>query len=698
MIKLSNILNYIRVNILHIFSPKITDDEILLIKNTSLFKNINNQTIVEMKKSLKLVNYKKSQLIFREGEHGDYLYIIKEGSVRVFTHDQHGVKIALARLNRGDYFGEQALLGELHKIRNANVESIEATTLIKIDSKFLTDQIQRDHSLKAQLSQIGSQQAINNLILSAKFYNDIIGIHSEAKEHNIIDYPEGKLIFSFGDKPNNAYIILQGEVELLIPIGQPKNLKSIVLHKGSIFGELGIIRNKPRIASAITHKKSRLLVISSDELKSDLLQFPGLQKLFNSLQNIYELPSHTFVEQYIGNLAGLGPTITSIFKIEDGRSIISSKTVNEDFFNIITAGIISEKIYRYAKESLQIELFVSNHYLIGAKVLGVWDDLPSACEFILQKKEISTKLLENFEYSSNLLTAAEKQQSANSEIVCQCMSVTRGTLQDLIDRGVRDFAELSSTTGACTVCKCCKFRILEMIGESSWIPTVMLRGYKHNEYIQSFKLKLTTKDFKSIRSGQYVIIQVKIGNLWLERPYTISDVLENNEIRVTIKKEPKGYFTTWLFETAPDQFEIKVSSPQGEFILNPDITEPAFCFAGGIGITPFIAYAKKIAETSSNKKLHIIYCARTEKDFILIDEFNEIIKRTPSISIDYRPTDKVGVITEDEIAKIINNNDQPDIYICGPEGFEKSIHNTLQKLNYDPHKIHSEQFVHAGSR
>lgn len=570
--------------------------------------------------------------------------------------------------------------------------------LIKIHRKFLIEQIQNDQTLKTTLKQAGHEQAINNLLSSTRYYNDILKIFSKIEKTNISEYSPGKIIFSQGDTPDNAYILLEGEVELLISSTKTKKIKSAILHKGALFGELGIIRNKLRFATAIAHKTSRLLVITGDDLKKYLLNHPQLKNLFSSLQSTYELPSHSIVEQYLGHLQGIGPAVTNIFRMEDGRVIVASKAVNENFFNLATTGLISEKLYHYKKGPLQIELSVNNNRLIGAKVLGVWDNLPIACQLILENKEISQKIIHNFENSADLSLAIEKPKPGESEIVCQCMSVSRDELQNLINKDVRDFDELSKITGACTVCKCCKFKILEMLGDKVWEHAVMRLSEKHNESIQSYTIKLTENQFKTTLPGQHIVLQIKIDDAWVERPYTISDQLQEQAARITIKKEPKGFFTNWLFEKAPNEFPVKVSQPQGEFVLDPDINKTALCFAGGIGITPFIAYAKALVEANNNKKLHIIYCVRSKNDFIFIDELNEIHNHNPSITVTYRSNDNLGIITGDEIATIIRSFNEPDIYICGSEGFEKLIHQAVENINYDQNKIHREQFVHAGSQ
>jgi signal transduction histidine kinase len=79
---------------------------------------------------------RRGQVIFKKGEEGDKMYIIKEGSVRV--HDGSHV---LSRLVKGQVFGEFALFDE--EVRSASITTEEPCTLFVLGQedfyKLLTD-------------------------------------------------------------------------------------------------------------------------------------------------------------------------------------------------------------------------------------------------------------------------------------------------------------------------------------------------------------------------------------------------------------------------------------------------------------------------------------------------------------------------------------------------------------------------------
>jgi CRP/FNR family cyclic AMP-dependent transcriptional regulator len=73
-------------------------------------------------------------LIVKEGEHGDFMFIIVEGKVKVLL--KRGKKeIVLANLGKGNFFGEMGLFGR--KSRSATVQALTDLKLVKVTRRDL---------------------------------------------------------------------------------------------------------------------------------------------------------------------------------------------------------------------------------------------------------------------------------------------------------------------------------------------------------------------------------------------------------------------------------------------------------------------------------------------------------------------------------------------------------------------------------
>jgi CRP/FNR family cyclic AMP-dependent transcriptional regulator len=68
-------------------------------------------------------NYKKNNIIINEGDAGETLFVLLQGSVKVFSNDQSGREITYGIIKSGDYFGEMSLDGGP---RSASVITLEA--------------------------------------------------------------------------------------------------------------------------------------------------------------------------------------------------------------------------------------------------------------------------------------------------------------------------------------------------------------------------------------------------------------------------------------------------------------------------------------------------------------------------------------------------------------------------------------------
>lgn len=74
------------------------------------------------------------------------------------------------------------------------------------------------------------------------------------------DYEPGEVLFREGDPGDVMYVIQSGSVEIRRKVGDHERVLA-VLPSGEFFGEMAIINERPRSATAMVREPSRLLVI-----------------------------------------------------------------------------------------------------------------------------------------------------------------------------------------------------------------------------------------------------------------------------------------------------------------------------------------------------------------------------------------------------------------------------------------------------
>ncbi len=95
-----------------------------------------------------------------------------------------------------------------------------------------------------------------------------------ATEH---DFPTGHVVIRQGETGHAVYIILTGRVRIVESVpDSPVEMFLGELGNGEIFGELGILRERPRSASVLTLEKTKCLKISEETFLGALHDSPGM--------------------------------------------------------------------------------------------------------------------------------------------------------------------------------------------------------------------------------------------------------------------------------------------------------------------------------------------------------------------------------------------------------------------------------------
>lgn len=97
--------------------------------------------------------YTDGEVIIRQGDKGDSIYVVQDGQVEV-VKEVDGVYLQLAVLGKGDIFGEMAVFD--HEVRMATVRVVDTARILTIDQKNFIRHIHEDPSLAYHLLQVMS--------------------------------------------------------------------------------------------------------------------------------------------------------------------------------------------------------------------------------------------------------------------------------------------------------------------------------------------------------------------------------------------------------------------------------------------------------------------------------------------------------------------------------------------------------------
>jgi cAMP-dependent protein kinase regulator len=122
-----------------------------------LFSGIPREELVSVLTAVRPEKVSAGQAVVREGEAGDTLYLIVQGTLRVSTKGRDGEDVALAALGAGDFFGEVALL--TGRPRTATVSALTETELLVLD-RATVDRLRAKHpQIEASLTEFHRRRA-----------------------------------------------------------------------------------------------------------------------------------------------------------------------------------------------------------------------------------------------------------------------------------------------------------------------------------------------------------------------------------------------------------------------------------------------------------------------------------------------------------------------------------------------------------
>ena len=127
------------------------------------------------------------------------------------------------------------------------------------------------------------------------------------KRFHLHKIPEETILFIGGDPPKCLYMVKSGEVEIFTQNPQGKKIVLGTMRSGNIFGEIGPLFNKPRMATAKTTQPSELLELTKEDLEACLQKFPTLRSTLKEtsskrLAQMVEILSHKKVEKVKGGM------------------------------------------------------------------------------------------------------------------------------------------------------------------------------------------------------------------------------------------------------------------------------------------------------------------------------------------------------------------------------------------------------------
>jgi ferredoxin-NADP reductase len=201
------------------------------------------------------------------------------------------------------------------------------------------------------------------------------------------------------------------------------------------------------------------------------------------------------------------------------------------------------------------------------------------------------------------------------------------------------------------------------------------------------------------KAGQFLTLQVTVDGRDHRRCYSMSSAPIEDELQITVKRDPGGVVSNWINDTATAGTELHAAPPDGKFVLPEEVsdTAPLVAFAGGSGITPIMSLVRT-ALADSSRSIKLFYANRARDSVIFSDQLAGLAAANVGrLVVEHHYDEDGGVVTPAAIASFIAGEGagEADYYICGPAPFMATVESALQSTGVPKQRLHLERFTVA---
>lgn len=172
-------------------------------------------------------------------------------------------------------------------------------------------------------------------------------------------------------------------------------------------------------------------------------------------------------------------------------------------------------------------------------------------------------------------------------------------------------------------------------------------------------------------------------------PFTIASAWNHATRSITFISKGLGDYTERLPDTLAVGDEVSVEGPYGRFTFD-DGKKRQIWIGAGIGITPFIARLKHLAETPDDRRIDLIHCVAN-----IAPEARDLLKLDVSaagVQLHLMLDSKDRRLTGSRLREMLPDWSTASIWFCGPAAFGQALREDLIANGLNPDDFHQELF------
>ena len=217
-------------------------------------------------------------------------------------------------------------------------------------------------------------------------------------------------------------------------------------------------------------------------------------------------------------------------------------------------------------------------------------------------------------------------------------------------------------------------------------PVKVISAEKITPLIKHFSFeRLDGKPFGPFSAGSHVVVSMGKGEDSHKNPYSLVGSSNNfMQYQIAVRKEENGRGgSSFMHEKVNVGTELEIGNPYNLFPVYK-LARKHLLLAGGVGITPFMAYLEEMKMTNSHFELH--YASRDRENAAFAKEL--LNKHPENVKLYLDDTGKTLNISELLEQQPLGTH----VYVCGPHGMVEAVLRVAEELGWPESSIHSEEF------
>jgi ATP-binding cassette subfamily B protein len=262
-------------------APQTTPSTAEFLSTVEIFSPFTREEIDRLAEQAQPRFFSFGETVCNVGDSAEGLYVIKSGSVRIFT-EEHGKEISMGVRKAGEVFAEIAMLRAY--VHESSARSSAKTELLFIPRSAIEPVVMGN---QAALAFVASYVAINS---AGGFVAQLFDLRGKLNKAELEEYVRsvgvkrvsaGKEILKQDARDDRRlYVVRQGEVRI-VRHESGSDYTLAVLHDGEIFGEKACLMRQEQNASVIATTDTRLLVIPERTVHFILERNPKLREVLD---------------------------------------------------------------------------------------------------------------------------------------------------------------------------------------------------------------------------------------------------------------------------------------------------------------------------------------------------------------------------------------------------------------------------------